>query len=151
MKKTLKKRLIAIIAAAVMLTVAFLIFGFGRSAYRDGSSEEKRIEYISFLGYEAGGAPDVKNIVIPLEFGEVYSRYNELQKHAGFDLSLYRGETAVQYSYLLKNYTDENGERLSDIHLNLIVSGGKIIGGDISSAALDGFMLPLSPKEKAEE
>ena len=42
------------------------------------------------------------------------------------------------YTYSINNYKDLKG-----VYANLIVAGGKIIGGDISSIENGGFTLPL--------
>lgn len=80
-------------------------------------------------------AVSFKKTVIPKSFGSVYENYNLLQKKAGLDLEPYRGREAFVYTYRL---ADAPGTAV-----NLIVVDGCIVGGDISSTALDGFMLPL--------
>lgn len=83
--------------------------------------------------------PAVKSVIIPTNFGDVYNNYNALQRLAGYDLSAYKGCEVYLYTYSIdspKGYT-------SDSVANIIVYNDRIIGGDISSCALDGFMLPL--------
>lgn len=79
-----------------------------------------------------------KEIVIPGEFSGIYENYNELQKKAGFDLSLFKGSKATVYTYKVTEYLDTK-----HAYANLIVCNGKIIGGDIFTADLNGKMLPL--------
>ncbi len=78
----------------------------------------------------------IEEVLLPYEFDEIYEDYNELQKQSGFDISLYRGKTVQKFSYRALGYDDV-------VFVNLLVYSDKIIGGDISSTALDGFMKPL--------
>lgn len=99
---------------------------------------ESRINFIKSLNIDIIEEPiEEKEILIPLEFNNVYSKYNQLQLSAGYDLSLYKGKTAKLYKY---KTVLQNGEYL---FVNLIILDGYIIGGDISSLKINGFMLPL--------
>lgn len=136
------------IIPAVLFTALLFVFLFCRRTAISGETMTDRTNYAKSLGYTV--SPDsesVRNIVIPAVFGNVYENYNTLQKECGFDLSLYKGEDAVQYTYTISNYTDDSGNTLDNIIINLIVCDGKIIGGDICSAELDGFMTGLKAKE----
>ena len=77
---------------------------------------------------------EVVEFTIPTEFNEVYSRYNELLKTAGYDLSPYKGKNCKRYTYLIPS---------QNARANIIVYDGKIIGGDISGITLDGIMIPI--------
>ena len=77
---------------------------------------------------------EVAEFTIPTEFNEVYIRYNELLKTAGYDLSPYKGKSCKRYTYLIPS---ENARA------NIIVYDEEIIGGDISSITLDGIMIPI--------
>lgn len=95
-------------------------------------------EYCSIvknMGYNCLDEPlEVCEVNIPLEFDSVWLRYNNLLKSGGYDLSLYRGEKCMRYTFLIP---DKNARA------NILVHQGKIIGGDICSITLDGIMLPL--------
>ena len=62
-----------------------------------------------------------------------------MQKSAGYDLSLYKGCQVTIYTYQINPVQNSAGESV----VNLMVYNNKIIGGDISSTALGGYMLPL--------
>lgn len=97
-----------------------------------------RVNFINSLGLKVKEEPvEKKNIIIPQAFNEVYLKYNQLQKSAGYDLSIYKGEKATLFKYTTEAHSDDL------LYVNLIVLNGKIIGGDISSAKINGFMLPL--------
>ncbi len=128
--------------ATVLITVLMAVTGSKQSVRLE--SEEERRSYISSLGVTISEEPPaIRNIVIPSEFSTVYKKYNEIQKEAGFDLWDYRGEFAVQYTYIVTNYKNDKGENEQDVRINLILFEGKLIGGDISSTRLDGFMKGL--------
>ena len=75
-----------------------------------------------------------------MNFGDVYTEYNKLQKKAGFDLYKNRGKNATVFTYVLL-YKE-------DTELHLIICDGEIIGGDIASVKLNGEMKPLLPPGK---
>lgn len=108
----------------------------------DGSSQESIVEFLNDCGCSVG-SPILKEITIPEKFGEVYESYNKLQKEQGFDLSRYKGESAVSYTFPVIGYRDENGELCENVQAHVLVYDGRIIGGDIASTELDGFMKGL--------
>lgn len=137
---------IIIISAFIIVIVSVFISAEAKSI--PAATDADRTGFIKTLGLNCRSEPlSVRNVVIPAEFGEVYAAYNELQTAAGFDLSQYKGEDAIVYTYAVTDYPDPNGGFYGDIRANLIVIGGKIVGGDISSAALDGFMTGLCPSK----
>ena len=127
-------RLLVIPAALFVILLTVLVM-CRRSAIC-GETYSDRANYAKTLGYSiSADSETVQNIVIPAVFGSVYENYNALQKQCGFDLSLYKGEDAVQYTYIITDYTDDSGNTLDSIRMNLIVVSGRIVGGDICSAA----------------
>ena len=142
------------LAAAVLLggaLLCLLIVLVARGGSREtfsaegGSPEENsgRIAYLESLGWEVSGQPlESEEVLIPEQFSAVYEQYNALQLEAGFDLSDYKGKRAMRYCYEVLNYpTGENGVRA-----NLLIYKNKVIGGDIGTTALDGFMTGLLPR-----
>lgn len=127
----------ALIIIAIILTA--LVFTIGNTS--DGSNKidtnEDRLAFIESLGYEVSNEPvSEKKVIIPTEFSKTYSDYNDLQIAQGYDLSKYKGVEVTIFTYKVKNYTDYNGEVLLELYIN----DGEVIGGDIHSAALDGFI-----------
>ena len=95
------------------------------------------------MGYDPiSSIAEEKEVVIPAEFSSVYDNYNRLQKQAGFDLEPYKGCSVMRYTYSLGDFPADEY-----VVINLLVTEEKIIGGDISSRRLDGFMLPLLAKQ----
>ena len=98
-------------------------------------TNEDRVELISSLGYTV--LPEIveeKQIIIPNKFNDVYMKYNDLQQKSGFDLKKFSGLKAYVYKYKIDG---------KDLFVNIILSDGVLIGGDVSSSELNGEMLPL--------
>lgn len=100
-------------------------------------SNDDLIIFLNSFGWEVEPQPiEIVEIIIPLEFGEVYTNYNAIQKSQGLDLSKYKGQNCKRYSYYVLNYPSE----FSDVRANILVYNDEIIGGDISLIRIDGFM-----------
>jgi len=100
-------------------------------------TNEDRVKFLKQFGWETDG--EVKEEVtmkIPAEFDKVMKTYNELQKKAGFDLSKYKGREVTRYTYRLNNYPDYDG----DVLANVIVYKNRVIGGDVCSSDVKGFI-----------
>ncbi len=102
-----------------------------------GATEEERVHFMTAYGWEVEKpAAEMAEVLIPSEFDEVYRAYNALQKKQGYDLQKYSGKRCMRYTYIVKNYP--TGEK--NVRINLLICSGKIIGGDVMSVRLDGFM-----------
>lgn len=140
---TFTRKTLAALAAAILLCV--LIAGrFSSVSAGDnlpsGATNALRAEFARSLGYELDEETAVsKTITVPLKFSDVYERYNELQNQAGFDLKPYAGCEVTVYTYAVKDSSD-------GLMMNIIVCDGVIIGGDVCTASIDGYMLPLCRK-----
>lgn len=111
---------------------------------RDASTGEGRRAFLTELGWEVDpGSEECKHVLIPDCGGGVMAEYNALQRRQGYDLSRYTGKRVAQYSYRVKNYPGYNGA----VYAVLYVSGRRVIGGDVHTAALGGFMHGLARGE----
>lgn len=145
---SIKKFKYYINAALVSLMLIFLIaLIVGRAhtpaASKTISSERGYIDiYRDFLysfGWDTDETPvEISQVLIPSEFNETYNQYNDIQLSQGFDLTLYKGEAAVKYVFTVKNYPGLQGD--SSVRATLLTFNGNIIGGDICSVRMDGFM-----------
>jgi len=98
--------------------------------------------YLKELGWVTDENPvETAAISLPAIFDDVYLQYNEIQKKAGFDLSGFAGKKAIRYTFAIKNYGGAQGVRA-----NILVYNGKVIGGDIMTVGIDGFMKPLKKR-----
>lgn len=138
-----KKALILLIITLTAVVITIVITNISRQKY----DKSNLPQFLATLNITVSGEPVIKNITVPAVFSPVYERYNELQKAAGYDLSAYKGEKAVVYTYDVTNYPDKMGGILSDVKVNIILYGGRIIGGDICNTEMNGFMVPLKAVE----
>ncbi|MBQ0110414.1 MAG: DUF4830 domain-containing protein [Oscillospiraceae bacterium] len=132
-----KKRLICIAAFAVVLVLCVILLSLKPSAVSPAS---ERAKFIQKLGYtlKKGTAEQVKQVVIPENFSDVYENYNHLQRECGYDLTPYKGCTATVYTLTLEG---------DDLYAHIITYDGKIIGGDIANNRINGSMKGLTKYE----
>lgn len=103
------------------------------------STADERISFLSQFGWEIDEEPvEVCEVIIPSEFDDTYTQYNEIQIAQGFDLSTYAGMRVKRWTYSVKNY--KGYENQNCIRANILVYEGLVVGGDICSIELDGFM-----------
>ncbi|NLM61193.1 MAG: DUF4830 domain-containing protein [Clostridiales bacterium] len=139
-RKMTRKGLAVVVAVAglFMLGLITLVSELdSRAAYGVAETEEDRKAFIRSFGWEvADEPPEIVEVTIPREFDDVYLNYNLIQKAQGLDLWDYAGCRVTRYTYRILNYpTGEEG-----VLINLLVYDGKVIGGDVMSPRIDGFM-----------
>ncbi len=139
MNRIVLKAIAAIVAVAAIIAAAVI---FTAADEPEVTSPESITDFIRDCGYNVA-SPITKEITIPEEWSEVYENYNKLQKEQGFDLSRYKGEAAVSYTFPVIGYVNKQGEKEEYVEIHIIVCNEKIVGGDIASTRLNGFMEPL--------
>ena len=149
-KVDFKKILIALAAAAGVILALILLLG-GRSSAPTGApsaaANEGRVAFLQNLGWEVSASPvESGQVRIPKEQKPVFSRYNDLQKSAGYDLSQYADKTVMRYVYKVNNYPGAT----EPVYATLLVYKEQIIGGDITDTAAQGAMRPLTKFTIAE-
>lgn len=119
-------------------------------------NSDERIAYLAQFGWSVENEPlEIKEIIIPAEFDDVYEKYNEIQLQQGFDLNNYKLQRVKKWTYKINNYPGY--EDKDCIRATLLILDGKVIGGDICSVELDGFMHGFvnpsasSPTENSEQ
>ncbi|MBQ3482547.1 MAG: DUF4830 domain-containing protein [Clostridia bacterium] len=106
-------------------------------SYEKVRSDEDRIAFLAQFGWQVEATPtESTTVTIPREFDKVFAAYNELQRTQGLDLTQYGGKTVERYTYTVTNYEGYEGTVLA----NLLIYRGRVIGGDVCSAATDGFL-----------
>lgn len=135
-----KAAFIVVMAALVLIGIILLAGAYSRAAsggeVSKVKSEKSRVAYLAQYGWEVESpAVSSETVIIPRTFSEVFESYNQLQIRQGFDLSRYCGMEVEQYTYRVTN-SPEEGEVLAQ----MFVYKGQVIGGDVHSTALDGFM-----------
>lgn len=93
--------------------------------------------FLAQFGWEVEATPaeEVK-IKIPAEFDKVMNSYNELQQSQGLDLSKYKGKEVTRYTFKVTNYEGYKGTVMA----NVIVYKNRVIGGDLCSSDVTGFI-----------
>ena len=139
---------IALTAFAAVLAVAavVLLINRGKPAVSDNaislkaSNASERAAFLSQFGWDIEEDPvEVAEVIIPAEFDRGYEKYNEIQKAQNLDLTPYAGKRAKRWTYNIKNYPGYEGDS-GTVQANILVYEGAVIGGDICSTELDGFM-----------
>ncbi len=106
------------------------------SDFKNISTNEDRVNFLSRYGWQVNPEEvEIVEVTIPSEFDSVYKTYNELQKGEGLDLEKYRGKNVKRYTYTVENYDSE-----TTVFANVIVYKNRVIGGDICSSDINGFM-----------
>ena len=138
-----------IICLAVVLTLSLLLLipksggeiaaskAEEKISYNKIKTNDDRVKFLEQFGWTVEGEPTEEvTVKIPKTFDKVLSSYNNIQLHQGLDLSKYAGKEVNRYTYKVTNYPDYSGEVIA----NIIVYRGRVIGGDICSSDVDGFI-----------
>lgn len=136
--------LIFVIAAAV-LALIFLTRGEktpvkGGAIRVSAANAAERLAFLSQFGWEVTEDPvEVSEVIIPAEFDETYEKYNDIQKAQNMDLGPSAGKRVKRWTYDVKNYPGfENKPGV--VQANLLIEDGIVVGGDICSLELGGFL-----------
>ncbi len=139
------------LAAVLTLTAAFaLCLLAGGDPAKTDSAEvptEKEIclSYLKELGWEVTDKTSSDQILLPETFGSEFDEFLELQKQGGFSLESHAGQTVTRCTFQLANYPTGD----ETVYADLLVLEGQIIGGEIRSSAIDGFMTALTAQSEA--
>ena len=116
----------------------------------DAKTKQERLAFLSQFGWQADeNSEEVTEVIIPEEFDEVYASYNDIQLRQGFDLTEFSGRRVKKWTYTVTNYPGY--ENKICIRANLLVFNGRVIGGDICSVELDGFMHEFDMNNRDEK
>lgn len=109
--------------------------------YMSGFDTNRNVKFLAEYGWSVfDETVEIEEIFIPESFDSVYENYNALQKQAGLNLEKYKGEKAVRYTYIVKNYPKK---REDEVRANVVCVNGRPVAGDIMTVGLDGFMHSL--------
>ena len=141
-KTVLCAALLAVLSCALVLTG--LSWGRSRAVSaglrpdpKGVKSNEDRVAYLEQWGWQVTGEPlSVQELLIPKEMDDSYLEYLAMQQEQGFDLSKYAGKRVKRYTYQVTNYpTGEEG-----VQANLLICRNTVVGGEVLSPQLDGFL-----------
>ena len=144
---TLKFFAVACVALVTLITLIAFVPTLGTDAqavsgepkidYTGIKTNEDRIGFLAQFGWEVKSeAVESEEVTVPAEFDKIYTGYNEIQKRQGLDLSDYKKKKVMRYTYEVTNYEGAEGV----VYANLLVYRNRVIGGDICSADVKGFI-----------
>ena len=139
-KVDLKKIGILLAAIAAVILAIVLLFG-GGDATPTGttpiSNNDARVKFLTDFGWQVSASPtESTQVKIPEEQGEVFGRYNALQKSQGYDLSQYAGKNVMRYVYKITNFPDAT----EPVYATLLVYKNQVIGGDVTDTSAKGVI-----------
>ena len=145
-----KRKLTLGVAAAALLCCCAIALNFGQAIGASASalpspkgvrSNQDRIDYLSAYGWQVSEEPiATQELLIPKEMDDSYTEYLALQNGQGFDLQKYTGKRVKRYTYEVLNYpTGESG-----VQANLLICKNTVVGGEVLSTRLDGFLHGLA-------
>ena len=149
--KLKRERLIAG-AAAVAALCAVVAIAVGVISVRGGTASasadqkgiktnEDRVAYLESFGWQVQPDPLVtEELLIPQEMDESYEDYLTLQAGQGFDLEKYAGKRVKRYTYEITNYPTG----VAGVQANLMIYRNTVIGGEVLSPQMDGFLHGLA-------
>lgn len=137
---------VVLVSAIILLAVVPSVSTGSEGAGLIVQTNEERLQYLQSLGYQVSNdQPEIREILIPDEFDEVFEQYNAVQKTANMDLKPYHGKRIKCYAYKVVNYPQQE-----NVLAHLYIYKDKIVGGDICSTELNGFMHGLFPLSSPE-
>ena len=105
------------------------------------------VTFLSQFGWQVGGEPlEVKTVTVPAEFDKVFAAYNEIQKVQGLNLLKYKGKEVTRYTFAVTNYEGYEGT----VYANVLVYRNRVIGGDVCSADVSGFVHGFEKQSQPE-
>lgn len=152
-------KLIGIVCVALTLLITLIAFvpSYTSGTVTANSIQEEPADYsydkirsagdaanfLSQFGWKVDAEPnEVATVTIPSEFDKVFAAYNELQKAQGLDLAKYKGKDVTRYTFTVTNYANYDGTVLA----NVLVYRNRVIGGDLCSADVNGFVTGFEGK-----
>ena len=131
---------------AVVIAIAMVMTGDKKPATGDASinvqasDSAERLAFLSQFGWQISEDPvEISEVIIPEDFDAGYVEYAAMNKAQGFDLEPYKGIRAKRWTYDVLNYKGLEG-MTGTVQANILIYDGKVIGGDICSLELGGFI-----------
>ena len=123
-----------------LLLVAGALRGSRTIASELAPTAGERVQFLLSCGWIVDPASETEQTIhIPERFSDVYERYNDLQKQQGYDLAGFAGKDCTLYTYAVTNYPDTDQTVIADLY----VYNDRVIGGDVHSTNLGGFMIGI--------
>lgn len=146
--KTSKSKIAALLIATVAMVIAIAMLMTNEKEpvtnssavnYKASNSEERKA-FLSQFGWKISADPvEISEVIIPEDFDAGYAEYAEMNKAQGLDLEPYKGRRAKRWTYDVLNYPGLENMK-GTVQANLLIFEGRVIGGDICSLELGGFI-----------
>lgn len=146
--KTSKAKIAALVLAivAIIIAIAMIMTGEKEPAANDSAVNYKaensaeRAAFLSQFGWKISEDPvEISEVIIPEDFDAGYTEYAAMNKAQGLDLEPYKGVRAKRWTYDVMNYPGLE-ELTGTVQANLLIYDGRVIGGDVCSLELGGFI-----------
>ena len=141
--KLTKRRAVALLLMlGVILSAAVVLCSSPRSLLSTGdmldvSQLKGREKYLASYGWELDPDSEEEHcVLLPKTFEGAVREYADMQTDQGYDFAFYSGLECRQFTYEVTNYDGCDGT----VYAVLYVKGTRVIGGDIHSAEINGFM-----------
>lgn len=106
-------------------------------SYEKVKCEDDAEKFLAQFGWIVDATPvEVKEVTMPDEFDKIFAAYNEIQKNQGLDLAKYKRKKLTRYTFEVTNYEGYDKK----VFANVLVYRGNVVGGDICSADVEGFV-----------
>lgn len=158
--KTSKAKIFTLILAlaAIIAASIFVMNSKKEPATNDSAviykaeNAAERTAFLSQFGWKISEDPvEISEVIIPSDFDAGYIEYAEMNKADGMDLEPYKGMRVKRWTYEILNYPGL--ENKDGVQANLLIYDGRVIGGDVCSLELGGFMhgfdFPSVPQTEA--
>lgn len=156
---TIKFFAVICVALATLITMIAFVPSYMDSTAQVGSDGEDAVEVITYekvktaedaakflsqFGWEVNPS-DVEevDVTLPSAFDKILTAYNELQLRQGLNLSKYKNKAVTRYTFTVTNYPGAEGPVLA----NVLVYRNRVIGGDLCSADMTGFVTGFDGKQ----
>ena len=133
------KRILLILSAIAAVILALILMlddsqptAAQASAPPQLSGNDARVKFLTDFGWDVTTSPkESSQVKIPDEAGEMFDRYNTLQKAQGYDLTRYAGKKVMRYVYQINNYPGAS----APVYATLLIYKDAVIGGDITDTS----------------
>lgn len=152
-KKTITVLAVLLVAVTAVITLVSLhsaspqAVSSGKKYSLSAATNDERVAFFKQFGWDVKSEPTSSGeVTIPEKFNDVYTTYNNIQKEQGLDLLPYAGKTVEQWIYDVTNYPQQQNMRAT-----ILVYNGRVIGGDLSTPELDGFMTGFDGQMESQD
>lgn len=123
----LKRSVVLLFLASIFLILAF--------AAPTPPPEKACRAFLEERGWETAGTFSEAWVILPPAEDAAWAQYLAMQRKNGFNMDAFCGERVLRLSCSIQNHP-----RGGNVQANLYWYNNRIIGGDIMTPALDGFM-----------